>query len=364
MRILLLADINSSHTRRWAEGLIRKGLTIAIWSTSSPKSDWFSPAGILFFQGPSPSGLVGKFNYFLSHKSVQKAIQSFRPNLVHAHYASSYGMIGRKTGFHPFFISVWGSDLFEFPNRNFWSSRLFAKNIRAADGVFATSKVMCDELKNKWKTEVVQIPFGVDTHVFIPDKKNRFSTPENIVVGMVKSMEHVYGVDLLIRAFAMASARHPELGLKLLLAGTGSKLQEYKALAGRLKSDHAITFLGKIDYENVPYIHQEIDIFVNPSRQESFGVSVLEASSCGKPVIASKVGGLTETIRDGETGVLVDSEDHEALCEAILVLAQDKELRNRLGKQGRDFVLDAFDWNMILEKMKSHYLAFAKHESK
>ena len=129
MRILLLADINSSHTRRWAEGLAGKGFSIAIWSTSLPVSDWFSSSGIHFFQGPVRNGWMGKFNYFFSHKSAKKAILAFRPHLVHAHYASSYGMIGRKTNFHPFFISVWGSDLFEFPNKNVWSGKVFAKNL-------------------------------------------------------------------------------------------------------------------------------------------------------------------------------------------------------------------------------------------
>jgi glycosyltransferase involved in cell wall biosynthesis len=307
---------------------------------------------------------MGKFNYFFSHKSAKKAILAFRPHLVHAHYASSYGMIGRKTNFHPFFISVWGSDLFEFPNKNVWSGKVFAKNLKAADRIFATSKVMCVELKERWKTNPIQMPFGINTNVFVPAKSYRFCQPETLVIGMVKSMEHVYGVDVLIRAFAMASSRNPEIKWKLIIAGGGSKLEEYRELAARLKSNNLIQFLGKIDYLEIPSVHQEFDVFVNPSRQESFGVSVLEASSCGKPIIATRVGGLAETVQDGFTGILVSPDNPESLCEALLVLARDKEKRTRMGNNGRAYVLESFDWDKILEKMKSHYLEFGNLESK
>jgi glycosyltransferase involved in cell wall biosynthesis len=135
-------------------------------------------------------------------------------------------------------------------------------------------------------------------------------------------------------------------------------------LAARLKSNNLIQFLGKIDYLEIPSVHQEFDVFVNPSRQESFGVSVLEASSCGKPIIATRVGGLAETVQDGFTGILVSPDNPESLCEALLVLARDKEKRTRMGNNGRAYVLESFDWDKILEKMKSHYLEFGNLESK
>src|ERR1043166_4818826 len=121
MRILLLSDINSSHTQKWAEGLAQKGLVIAVFSISNPSSDWHKKSGIEIFGNTSKkrgSGLLSKASYIRLVPDLKKAITVFQPDIVHAHYASSYGFLAALSGFHPFVISAWGSDLMEFPLKN------------------------------------------------------------------------------------------------------------------------------------------------------------------------------------------------------------------------------------------------------
>lgn len=94
---------------------------------------------------------------------------------------------------------------------------------------------------------------------------------------------------------------------------------------------------------------------VMPSREEAFGVAVLEAAACGRPTIASRVGGVPEVIRDNETGLLVPPGDEAALAQALLRLVRDPETCRRMGEAGRALVQKEYLWNDSLNRMSQLY---------
>ena len=98
---------------------------------------------------------------------------------------------------------------------------------------------------------------------------------------------------------------------------------------------------------------KELDILVNCSRAESFGVVICEASATGLPVIATDVGGVRETLLDGQTGILVPKDDAEALADAMLKLASDPALRQRMGSAGRAFICQRYQWEQCVDKMEA-----------
>ena len=107
------------------------------------------------------------------------------------------------------------------------------------------------------------------------------------------------------------------------------------------------------------------DIYVHPSIcTESFGVAVLEASACGCPVVATRVGGVPEVCIDGQTGILVEPNNSDVLADAIIKLAKNAQLRNNMGMAGRDFVVKNYDWNKnvrtMLELMEKTVLEYKK----
>jgi glycosyltransferase involved in cell wall biosynthesis len=143
----------------------------------------------------------------------------------------------------------------------------------------------------------------------------------------------IKGFDLLLRAFALARATVPELTLEV--AGAGPLDAELRASA-----PDGVTFLGRVS--PVREVYERNAIVVVPSRGEGFGMVALEAAERGRAVIASDVGGLPEIVADGETGVIVPSEDVEALARAIVVLAGDAELVGQYGHAARRRALDQF----------------------
>lgn len=351
MRILLLSDINSAHTQKWAIALSQKGFQIALFSISLPTVDWYSKFNIYLLSNSNikvstiTSTVFSKLNYLKLVPSLKNVIKNFKPDIVHAHYASSYGLLGALSGFHPFIISAWGSDVMDFPNKSLAHRMILKYNFKRADRILATSDAIVNAISLLSNKTVHKIPFGIDTDYFKPKKVDTIFSHDCIVVGTVKSLEEIYGIDILIKAFKKVCDKHPDYPLNMLIVGGGSKEQEYKKLVTQLAIKDKVIFTGKVKHSKVVDYHNMIDIFVNVSRNESFGVAVLEASACEKPVIASNIGGLTEVVINGNTGFLVEPENVNATSEAIEKLIANEKLRNEMGANGRIFVQKQFDFN-------------------
>lgn len=132
--------------------------------------------------------------------------------------------------------------------------------------------------------------YGVNTTVFCPNRRTR-----NIfVIGTVKGLESVYGIDIILKAAQIVRTERPDIPLRVRIAGKGSKAEEYMMLAKELGISDIVTWLGFISQESAAKEWANMDVAVIPSRQESFGVSAVEAQACGTPVIISDVLGLKE----------------------------------------------------------------------
>lgn len=365
MRILILSDSDSPHTLKWAKSIQNSGFTVAIFSISkinfslyqdSPEITLFSsevPKEIQFKRETSFSKLI----YLKGLKHLKNTINIFKPDIVHAHYVSSYGFLGSLTKFHPFIISVWGADIYNFPKKSLIHWLMIKYNLSQADQILSTSKVMKFETEKYTKKRISVIPFGIQLNKFYPKKFESLFKSENIVIGTVKTLEKKYGIEYLIRAFKLVKDMRPEIPTKLLIVGRGSLTDRLKGLVIELGLSEDTVFTGYIDNSEIEKYHNMLDIAVYPSTEdsESFGVSVLESSACGKPVIASNVGGLPEVVDDGKTGYLVKKEDPRLVADCIVKLIEDKKLRNLFGANGIKKVKDEYDWENSVGQMISVY---------
>jgi len=143
--------------------------------------------------------------------------------------------------------------------------------------------------------------------------------------------------------------------ITITIAGTGEMTPRLKELAVSLKVDSHVDFVGLVDHSEVYALLEKHHIMVMPSLQEAFGVAALEASACGRPVIASRVGGVPEVVEDGVTGLLVPPGDVGALAEAIVGLARDRERCERMGRAGREMVRQRYRWEHSLDMMSELY---------
>ncbi|HBS88017.1 MAG: glycosyl transferase family 1 [Bacteroidetes bacterium GWF2_38_335] len=355
MKILMLTDVNSAHSFKWISSLAGDDTEIHVFSLTPDKGLFSGMKNVMVtsFNLTKSEGEPGKITYLKALPRLKKLIRQIKPDILHAHYASSYGLLGALTGFKPFVISVWGSDVYDFPNKSFIHRKILKYNLKKATAILSTGHNMAKEISKYTNKEIQVISFGIDTNVFKPIKNE--IEKESIVIGTVKTLEKIYGINYLIEAFSLAFAQNPDKNLKLLIVGGGSEMQNLKETAKNLSVSDNIEFTGPVGYSEVPLYHNKIDIFVAVSLQESFGVAVLEASSCEKPVVVSNVGGLPEIVENGVTGIIVPPESVEKTAEALNTLICNENLRKELGKNGRNRVIELYSWNKCVEKMKNIY---------
>lgn len=355
MKIAFLAPANSIHTLRWVNALVERGHNIHLISQN--KAIDTIHHNVIVHQLPFRY-LPG---YFLNTFSLKRILKNISPQLLHVHYASGYGTLGRLSGFHPLILSVWGSDVYDFPNNSSIHKNIVKNNLLAADWVCSTSEAMakqtrdiCPNIKN-----ISITPFGIDVNKFCPNSEYKDSNV--ITIGTIKTLSPTYGIDILIKSFAQAHKELkntlPEIAnkLRLLIVGGGQDQAKLELLVKQLGITEITKFTGRVSHIEVPKYINNLDIYVAVSRRESFGVGVIEASACAVSVIVSNVGGLPEVVQHEITGIIVERENIPATANAIIRLLKEPILREKMGTAGRQYVLENYEWNENVTRMEKVY---------
>ncbi len=348
MKVLLLSDINSPHTQKWASALKQKGVETGIFSLTSLRlnSTW-DTSDIFIFYSSSKKNIIhkesswSKIGYLKYVPSLRNAIKTFSPDIVHAHYISSYGLLSVLSHFQPLVLSAWGSDVMFFPKKSVLHKNVIQFVLKKGASICATSQALKKELSNYTHKKIHVIPFGIDTTIFKPMaiKKNDVFT-----VYTAKSLEKIYNIDITIKAMAALHQKYPQQPMQLLIAGDGSQRNYLEELAKNLNMEPFVVFKGWCTTNEMPVIINNADILVNVSQYESFGVSVLEASSCEKCVIATNTGGLTEVVEHEKTGFLIEMDNiQENLFNTLEYALLHPDICQLLGKNGRQKVLSEYD---------------------
>ena len=372
MKILLVSDAGSIHTKRWASSLKDAGVDIVLFSITPAADDFYDKRNIKLyvfdlFRYKKNDGLhknIPLLSPLAAHAKavamLKNLLKKERPDILHAHYATSYGMTAALAGFHPFIMSVWGSDVYEFPRQSLTNRLAVEFMLKRADRVLSTSGMMASEASKYYKGEIGVTPFGVDLNIFRTISDHSRRSRRRVVFGTVKTLSHKYGIDLLVRAFArmrqMLAVRGSENVAEtgLLIAGKGPDRDALESLASELGVASFVNFLGDVPHDKVPGIYSDVDVAVFLSRAESFGVSAVEAMACSVPVIASDADGFREILENG-AGIIVPGENAEAAAEAMFRLAVNEEERWSLGEKGRRRAEERYDWQKNVETMLAEY---------
>jgi glycosyltransferase involved in cell wall biosynthesis len=365
MRILLLADISSEHTEKWALGLASNGITVGLFSFNKASYSWFENnknITVLFEPELKLNTLStsSKISYLKFVKPLKKVIDQFKPDIVHAHYATSYGLIGALSGFHPYVISAWGTDVMKFPQKNFINKTILKYNLRKADVICATSNTIKEYLKPVTNKEVQVIPFGVDINEFIKKDIVSLFDKNTFVIGSIKALEELYNIDVLIKAFSSLKIKYSNKSLKLLIIGVGSQEQKLKRLVSDLRISNDVVFTGRISFSEISNYFNMLDVLVNISDYESFGVSVIEAMACEKPVVVTNTGGLKEIVENNSFGSLVEIDNVEQTAHEIEKYMLDESLRTKIGKDARAKVVQKYNWSNNIKQMIELYTKLLK----
>ncbi|EKT4485823.1 glycosyltransferase [Shewanella algae] len=352
MKIVLLAPANSIHSIRWANGLAERGHSIYLVSAHTTNAKFHKNVNLHILENLAPAGYITAF------VELKNLLAQIAPDILNAHYATGYGLLARLTRFKPLILSVWGSDVYDFPQKSIFHRALLRGNLKSATALASTSHCMLKETCKTYNHSNAFItPFGVDHTLFTPEVPG-YVSDERVVVGTVKNLSYKYGIDILIQAFSKVFYKLGEPNwLYLEICGGGESLDELRRLVSKLGIEKQVEFIGNVQYENVPNYIARFDIFVALSRlnSESFGVAIVEANACGKPVVVSDADGPKEVTLDGVTGYVVAKGSVDEAAEKMELLINNKSLRKEMGEAARKHVLEQYTWDKSVDIMLESY---------
>jgi colanic acid/amylovoran biosynthesis glycosyltransferase len=254
--------------------------------------------------------------------SFVRAARRVDADLLHAHWLPA-GWVAERCG-KPYVVQVWGTDV-ELARR---APRLARRVLQRASLVIAASNDLAERARVLGAHEVRVIPSGVE----LPAHVGAEAEPAEVLY---------------------AGRLSPEKGvLELLEAGRGLNL--VVAGDGPLR-DRVPCARGFVPADELQHLYARAAVVACPSRREGFGVACLEAMAHGRPVVATRVGGLLDLVVDGKTGIVVPPRDPAALRSALERLLADAELRHRLGTAGRDRARTHFSWEKVTDATLAAY---------
>jgi glycosyltransferase involved in cell wall biosynthesis len=208
------------------------------------------------------------------------------------------------------------------------------------------------------------IPFGVDVEQFgrasAATRRELGLHDDGPVIGTVcRLVEPKKGLSVLLEAMSKLAQRVEKFRCQLVIVGEGPARADLESLRDRLGLSGYVVFTGT--RRDVPRVLHALDVFVLPSLFEGFGIAILEAMAAGKPVVATRVGGIPEFVMDGKTGLLVEPGNAAALAEAIESLLRDPERARAMGLRGRACALTAFQVSTVVRRHEQVYEACLAH---
>jgi N-acetyl-alpha-D-glucosaminyl L-malate synthase BshA len=331
----------SSYTYLLSRELVNRGDKVCV--LTYPHENISDVKGIPVFTAPTVNikGIRGFLFSISATFKLLSMIRKYKIDLIHAHYIMPPGLIavvcsmfsGTKTA-----ITIHGSDIFVLARKPLLKS-IIKFILKRSDYVFVVSDSLKEnvlKLGIEGLEDKLSITYNsVDVKRFRPDQMGTFKeemhiNPQKPVVLFVGNLVWQKGVEYLIRAKEFLN-----VDAEIVIVGDGPLLEELKGIVEFEKME-GITFTGaRNDIEN---IMPSADVVVVPSVSESFGIVILEAMASGKPVVATKVGGIPEVVNK-KIGILVNPEDPVGLAEAVDKILQDKELKENMGKTAREQVM-------------------------
>ena len=227
--------------------------------------------------------------------------------------------------------------------------RVWISILHRSEKIVAVSQQLADMIIQKYPEilpKLCVIRNGVNLALFKDVKRKAILATKDVVIISIASFDLIKGLDVLLHAFA--KVKDARSNVRLLIVGESGRDDEFlQKLSEKLELERYIDWYCDVSHGDIPGLLALGDIFVLPSRSEGFGLVLLEAGAVALPVIATRVGGTPELIRDGHNGLLVESEDSQALSRAILWDLDNRDLAIEMGQRLYELVYNEFTWKSV-----------------
>lgn len=346
MKILYFTRGQTPHDLRFLRALASTNHQVAVLCLEDSTSlTW--PSGIPALHWPSDLRKKKKLSPGRTAAAFRQIVNQYQPDLVHAGPVQRVAYIAALAHIRPLLTMSWGSDLLLEADQQLtwpWITRYTLKKSTwfAAD---------CQTVVNKARSfgyhgPVSIFPWGVDLDHFQPGPtgaiRQKLGWQNNKVFLSNRTMEPLYGVDVIARAFNKALQKDDTI--RLILFGKGSEEQKVRTILNEAESAGKVFYGGFANLEDLPDIYRSADVYLSASHSDGSSVSLMEALACGKPALVSDIPSNQEWIVPGDAGWLFKDGDANDLAEKMLSCAEITDIRDFLVK-ARSLAETRADWS-------------------
>lgn len=352
----MIANTNSPHTQKWAQGLSKIGIEVHLFSIDPIQKELEWRRSLHSHFAPKNKDKFLPRKYLVLYRQLKNLLAKLKPDIVHAHYLSNYATLAALSTYQPLCLTAWGSDVYQYPKQNLLNKLLLKWVLQKAQGIISTSEAMKQELLNYTSKSIAVIPFGIDFSAF---EANQFTNDTRTIrIGIFKRLEKVYGIDTAIRAFALLQKELPLQELQLSIIGSGSQEAALKQLAQDLGCSAALNFIPWCEPNLVPAMLQQQNLVVYLSARESFGVALIEAMAAGKHLVVSDIPAFREV---GEGYEAISYVQANNMAEIVTALKMQVNLCiNEVTKPSNTQIYRRYDLNETIHRQVQYYATLIK----
>ncbi len=345
MRLCYLADGGSVHTRRWLSHFAEQGHEVHVIS--------LEPSGVPGVQEHRLARRFGnKLDYLAAIPRVRRLVKTIRPDLLHAHYATSYGFLGALSGLRPFVVTAWGSDILVTPRESAVMRHLVRWVLERADAITSDAEFMTAAiLEMGGHAKTLTIPLGVNQRLLNAPA----DAPRRPLVVSLRNLEPQFRIDRLIQAFQTVAQRDPSA--RLLIGNRGPELPALQALAETLNLKDRVEFIGFQSPGDLHRLLRESAVYVSIPESDATSVTLLEAMALGAYPIVSDLPANREWVDDGKNGAIIAHGSIEALADAILRALGHPEIREDAARLNREIIARKALWETNMAEVEALYHA-------
>jgi len=284
---------------------------------------------------------------------LRRCISSIRPQIIIGGWATTYGLYAALTGFNPFILFVWGSDIMIMPKKHRFLKLPVKYALSRASAVLVDSEIQKKEAMQLGVPEerILMFPWfdsklyknwgsqGVKYRRIIRDK---LGWEDKVIV--ISSRKHypIYNIECLINAIPLVTKEEDQV--RFLILGHGDLSQKLKKQVEASGVAEYVLFVGEVPRNQVSKYLNAADIYVSTSLSDGTSASLLEAMVCSLPSVVTSIPGNLEWVKDHYNGLTFHPGNSEELASKIILLSRDENLREKLGKRGNELVTKKVDW--------------------
>jgi glycosyltransferase involved in cell wall biosynthesis len=350
MKICLLSNALSIHTKRWTNYLMVNGYDVHLISY---RWDKINDAIFHCYSVAGNNCLFKTFYFLKTFKQIKDQIWEIKPDILHAHYLTSYGLLGNLSGYKPLIVSAWGSDLIVDSKKSFFHKYIIKRVLKEADLITVMANHLIPKVKELGGDicKTIKVTLGINIEEF--NINGREKCCGKIVILSSRVFEKEQNIKHIINSLPYVFSRKDNIEVRFY--GDGSLRGYCEDLVGRLGIESNTKFFGLVDHNQMPRSLKQADIYVSTSTSDGDHVSLMEAMACGVFPVVSDIPANREWVEDGRNGFLVPLNDGKFLSKKIIDAIENQQLREKSKKYNFELVKSRAEFGKDLKLLEQYY---------